>query len=194
MNKKILFIVIAVVLIAALMIFGVSASKEEVEETVETQQPMAAEETSKPVVAEETPEPVKDKSVADNPFLEEEELELAPSDKEETGTESKPTPAATPKPAPAATPKPTPVATPKPTEKPDDASTSQTINPATGSTAYEAYSSMSGQQQMDFMNSFGSMEEFFAWYNNARAEYETLHPSIEIGSDGTIDLSGVVGN
>lgn len=195
MNKKVLFIVIAVVLVAALLIFGLSASKEEVEQPIETQQPVELEESPEPVETKAPYVPSEDKGVVDNPFLDDNEPTPSPVVTPQPTPIvlpdptpvilPDPTPVATPSPTPVATAKPSPTAAPVPTEKPEDNSTDQTV------TAYEAYSSMSGQQQMEFMNSFGSMEQFFAWYNNARAEYEALHPSIEIGSDGVI---GPVGN
>ena len=64
------------------------------------------------------------------------------------------------------------------------------IKPAVVETEYEKYIGMSGTQQKDFMESFGSMEEFFAWLQNAKAEYEAAHPEIPI-EDGTIDLSKI---
>lgn len=58
-------------------------------------------------------------------------------------------------------------------------------------TEYEKYNAMSGEEQMAFMQSMG-VEKFFAWYDKAKAEYEALHPDIEIG-DGIIDAGDLVG-
>lgn len=54
-------------------------------------------------------------------------------------------------------------------------------------TEYEKFQAMSGAAQKEFMDSFGSVEEFFAWLNAARAEHEALHPEIDVG-DGNINL------
>lgn len=58
-----------------------------------------------------------------------------------------------------------------------------------GTTSYEAYLNMSGDQQLAFMQSFDSMEAFFAWLNAAKAEYEAQNPGVDVG-DGNIDLGG----
>lgn len=58
-----------------------------------------------------------------------------------------------------------------------------------GKTAYEDYINMTGEQQLAFMQSFDSMEAFFAWLNAAKAEYEAQNPGTDVG-DGNIDLGG----
>ena len=40
---------------------------------------------------------------------------------------------------------------------------------------------------MAFFQEFESIEDFVAWYNAAKDEYDRLHPPIEVGS-GKIDL------
>ena len=60
-----------------------------------------------------------------------------------------------------------------------------------GSTEYEKYLAMSGDEQQAFFESFGDPAAFFAWLNNARAEYEALYPGIEIG-EGEIDLNDYI--
>lgn len=55
---------------------------------------------------------------------------------------------------------------------------------------YERYMAMSGQEQMEFMESFSSVEAFFSWYNDAKAEYDAAHPDFEIGN-GKIDLDDI---
>lgn len=74
----------------------------------------------------------------------------------------------------------------------DDAETTEptgttSVEPVTGNTAFEQYEAMSAEQQREFMMSFETMEDFFDWYNKAKAEYDALHPDIEI-SDGKVDL------
>lgn len=59
-------------------------------------------------------------------------------------------------------------------------------------TEFEWYNALSGEEQMAYMESFDSMAAFFDWYNAAKAEYEQLHPSIEIGN-GEIDIGDLIG-
>lgn len=56
---------------------------------------------------------------------------------------------------------------------------------------YEEYNNMSPEDQMEFFNRFASMEDFLAWYNQAKDEYEEEHGSIDI-EDGNIDLGDIV--
>lgn len=57
---------------------------------------------------------------------------------------------------------------------------------------YEKYIAMRGDDQMAFFNTFGSVEEFVAWYNTAKEKYEAEHPEIEI-ENGEIDLDSLFG-
>ena len=59
-------------------------------------------------------------------------------------------------------------------------------------TQYEWYHSLTGEQQMAYMETFESMDAFFAWYNAAKEEHEKERPSIDIG-DGYIDLDKIIG-
>ncbi len=59
-------------------------------------------------------------------------------------------------------------------------------------TDYEWYESLSGEEQLAHIESFESIKAFFVWYNAAKAEYEALHPDIDVG-DGNVDLSGGAG-
>lgn len=70
--------------------------------------------------------------------------------------------------------------------------TAKPTAPAVTVTEYEWYNALSGEEQMAFMETFDSMAAFFDWYNAAKAEYERLHPSIDIG-DGNIDLGDLIG-
>ena len=74
--------------------------------------------------------------------------------------------------------------TQKPTEKPTDT----VIN----MTQYEWYHSLTGEQQMAYMESFDNMDAFFDWYNAAKEEHEREKPGIDIG-DGNIDLGEIIG-
>ena len=59
-------------------------------------------------------------------------------------------------------------------------------------TEFEKYNAMSGEEQMAFMQSFETIEAFFTWLNNAKAEYEAANPGIEI-SGGEIDVGEIIG-
>ncbi len=60
-----------------------------------------------------------------------------------------------------------------------------------GSTDYEKYISMSGEEQLEFFNSFEDPSAFFEWLDNARAEFEALYPGVDIG-DGQIDIGDYI--
>ena len=78
------------------------------------------------------------------------------------------------------------------TEPPESTEATQPEVPAAETTNYEGYHAMSGAEQKAFMESFGSVEDFFTWYNAAKEAYEEQHPDIEIG-DGAIDIGGMTG-
>lgn len=83
------------------------------------------------------------------------------------------------------------------TEEPENTGAEQSqgvdlnIASPNGSTEYERYLAMSGDEQQAFFESFGDPAAFFAWLNNARAEYEALYPGIDVG-DGVIDLNDYI--
>ena len=57
---------------------------------------------------------------------------------------------------------------------------------------YEEYQALSGAEQMAYMESFPSVQDFFAWYNEAKAKYDAEQDRIEIGGDGNIDLDDII--
>ena len=59
-------------------------------------------------------------------------------------------------------------------------------------TQYEWYHSLSGEEQMAYMETFESMDAFFVWYNAAKEAHEKERPSIDIG-DGYIDMDKIIG-
>ncbi len=60
-----------------------------------------------------------------------------------------------------------------------------------GSTEYEKYLAMSGEEQQAFFESFGDPAAFFKWLNAARDEYNALYPAVEIGN-GEINLNDYI--
>ena len=55
---------------------------------------------------------------------------------------------------------------------------------------FEEYIAMSGEEQKKYMESFSSVEAFFAWYNDAKAKYDEENAGIEI--DGEINLGDYI--
>lgn len=60
-----------------------------------------------------------------------------------------------------------------------------------GTVTYEEYIAMSGEEQQNFYNTFAKPEDFFAWYNAAKAEYDANQNYIEV--DGEIDIGDYIG-
>lgn len=52
---------------------------------------------------------------------------------------------------------------------------------------YEQFTALSGAEQREYMESFESIDAFFAWYNAAREQYQKDHPSMDVG-DGEFDF------
>lgn len=63
---------------------------------------------------------------------------------------------------------------------------------SSGEMTYEKYTAMSGDDQMEFFNTFASVEAFMDWYNAAKEKYEAENPAIEI-EGGEIDLDSIFG-
>ena len=72
-------------------------------------------------------------------------------------------------------------------EETTEATVPAATNPAPAKLSYEQYEAMSAAQQREFMMSFADVEDFFDWYNDAKAEYEKQHPDIEI-EDGKVEI------
>ena len=53
---------------------------------------------------------------------------------------------------------------------------------------YEEFAAMTPLQQQSVMESYESIEAFFAWYDEAKKAYEEAHPPIEVGN-GNINLN-----
>jgi hypothetical protein len=64
-----------------------------------------------------------------------------------------------------------------------------TKTPAVSPT-YEEYCAMTSAEQEAFFFSFADHEDFFLWFEAAKADYEERHPGVEIGPDGIIPPEG----
>ena len=54
---------------------------------------------------------------------------------------------------------------------------------------YQEYQNMSAAEQRAQMEAFGSMDQFFDWYNAAKEKHETENPDIEVGG-GEVVIPG----
>ena len=189
-----------ITLVLALMMLMLAACGKKVNEPVEINQ---GTETT-PVVEEvATEEPVS--GVVDNPF--DEELDATEATEEdvvvrdpdessgllEPDEEDDPASATKPSVKPTEPTKPTEPST-KPTEPADKPSTgngSGNNTSSSGEMSYEKLQSMSAAEQQAYMNSFGSIDEFFAWYNAAKEEYDSSKDEIEVGN-GSINMGDII--
>ncbi len=57
--------------------------------------------------------------------------------------------------------------------------------------SYEEFAAMSGDEQKAYYDTFSSIEEFFAWYNEAKAAYEAAHPDSALGDGGIVLGDGI---
>ena len=55
-------------------------------------------------------------------------------------------------------------------------------------TVYERYLHMSKYDQYLFYKTFDSLSDYVEWYKAAQAEYNALHPTIEVGKDQAINF------
>ena len=46
---------------------------------------------------------------------------------------------------------------------------------------YEEYSELSGREQREYFETFESIEDFFVWYEEAKAAYIAAHPDADLG-------------
>lgn len=81
----------------------------------------------------------------------------------------------------------------EPTPQDEQSSTPET-NPQTipeepENTKYETFYALSSEQKDEFLNRFENYEAFYHWLIEAQERFKMEHPDIEIGPDGTIDLS-----
>ena len=55
---------------------------------------------------------------------------------------------------------------------------------------YEEYQNMSAAEQRAQMEAFGSIDEFFAWYDAAKKKHEAENPDIEVGGGDVVIPGG----
>ena len=58
---------------------------------------------------------------------------------------------------------------------------------------WEEYEAMTGEQRQAHFEKFASPEAYLKWMTDAKAAYEKLHPTIDVGKDGTIDIGEIIG-
>ena len=46
---------------------------------------------------------------------------------------------------------------------------------------YEEFVELSGTEQREYFDTFASIEDFFAWYEQAKEEYLLSHPEADMG-------------
>ena len=74
------------------------------------------------------------------------------------------------------------------TKSQEENDTVEEVPQSTVETDYIRYHALSGAEQKQFMDNFDSIEAFFEWYNNAKAENDTLLKEID-PENPEIDLS-----
>lgn len=78
-----------------------------------------------------------------------------------------------------------------PTAKPTDPAGD---TPSAGElTEYERFMNMSPAEQQEFIESFPSLDDFFAWFEAAKKAHEEANPPIDVG-DGSIDMGDIMGD
>ena len=83
---------------------------------------------------------------------------------------------------------------PTPGIEPDDDDKTEQNNDIKDLTkfTYEEFLAMTAKEREECMKAFPTVEEFFAWYEKVKKEYEDANPPIDVG-DGNIDLDEVLG-
>lgn len=177
-NIIIIAVLVIALIVAAVLIFAKpdaqpeSADKPESTSEIKTFEPTATPETQTIIID-------KDKEITATIGVEAIDEEIEDELPSETpGSSGKPDkPANSPKPE--ATPTPTP--TPTPTDAP--------LPEKSGTLKYEEFYALSPEQMDAYKDSFGSMDEFYNWLVAAQEQFTKEHPDMEMGPDGSIDLS-----
>ena len=176
---------ILIMLLVFVFIFAGCGKVKSEEPSIPTETTVMENQTE--AVTEEVTEETKLDGLEDSVFddVPEETTEAAPEDATEAETTK-------PEATEPSTEKPTEKPTEAPTEKPTEAPSGDKEENNAQSPSYDQFQSMGGAEQQEYMNSFGSMEEFFDWYNSAKDQYEAQNPDIEING-GSVDLGGLGG-
>ena len=64
-------------------------------------------------------------------------------------------------------------------------------NPEDSELTYEEYIKLSEQEQTAYFNSFENPQDFFNWFQRAKAKYDEENKGQDVGEDGNIDLGGI---
>lgn len=83
-------------------------------------------------------------------------------------------------------------------EDPSEPSEEETVDPSEpdesqSGVTYEEYMAMTGDQQQTYYTSFASADAFFAWFNEAKKEYDEQKQEVELG-DKPVDLEQILGD
>lgn len=78
---------------------------------------------------------------------------------------------------------------PAETTQPTEAVTTETTLPLPEAITYEAYLALTAEEQEEYSASFPSVDDFFAWLDQAKAEYDATAPTED--NDGFIVEEGV---
>lgn len=58
---------------------------------------------------------------------------------------------------------------------------------------YEEFMDLTAEEQQAYFETFVSIEDYFAWYNAAKQEYEENKDKVDIGGDGNVDIGDIIG-
>lgn len=169
MNKKLTSILLVLAMILSLC----ACSKEPTENTAETAEPEAAAPVETTVATEPTetlPDIDRDDVVRETEPEVNKGTIITGEDKEKTSEEEDTEQAE------------------ENTTPPETVPAEEVGNSAEEKTEYEKLLEMSGEEQQAFMESFESLDAFFAWLEEAKAEYAAKNPGIEIGEGGIVAI------
>ncbi|MBO5879553.1 MAG: hypothetical protein J6Q68_03270, partial [Clostridia bacterium] len=71
-----------------------------------------------------------------------------------------------------------------------DSDENESVEEDDGLLTYEEYIALSGEEQQAYFQSFDTYQEFFDWFNAAKAKYDEEHKGDNVGEDGNIDIGG----
>lgn len=160
----------AIALLMLVLVIGmVGCGKKKSPEAVPTTAPVTPE-AAAPATMAPTPTPTVEPTEEPIPGVEDSIFDQLPPEKEE-------------------------VQKPDGGEVPDETLPPESEQPAAPDytlTEYEKYQQLSPTEQKAYMDSFGSIDAFFDWYNTVKEAHEAQKPPISVG-DGSIDMSEIAG-